>query len=159
MGTQKMKNLTYLCLVFVMLVSGVYGVKTTEIEAVRLRTDGSTTDLTASDVSVIKSFWQNALSTIQLTEDVQEIVLIRRQVEAQKSVQPLCSYAAAYIDAAAQYLPQALVQIDSVADSARRQLLEQNLMILTAMLESPKLASIALARIDREESGCALLGG
>jgi hypothetical protein len=151
MGTQTMKNLIYLSLFLVMLVSGVFGIKTDQIEAVRLRTDGSTAELTASDVSVINSFWQNALNTMQLTEDSQEIVLIRRQVEGQNSAQPLSSYATAFIDAAGKYLLQAFTQISAVDDLARRQLLEQNLMILTAKMETPKLASVALERIVQDD--------
>ncbi len=146
-----MKKLVLLGLVLTCVVSGAFAVKTSEIEAVRSRTDGSSSELNASDRGVIEAFWENALNTMQLTEEVQEIVDIRRQVEAHKSAQPLSSYASAYIEAAAKYLPLAFTHVAGVSDTARRQLIEQNLMILTAMLESPKLATIAIDRMGQDD--------
>lgn len=152
MDALKMKNHVFFGIILSFAISSVFAVKTTEIQMVRLQTDGRSSELSASEQGVIKSFWENALNTMQLTDDVQEVVEIRRQIEQQKSIQPLSAYAAAYISTADDYLKIAFDNVSRIEEDAKRQLLEQNLMILAANLESPKLASMAIERMDQKDS-------
>lgn len=147
MGAYKMKNVVLLTLVLLLFVPGFSAVITTDIEGVRLRTDGGTAELTSADREVVEGFWKTALSTMHVTEDVQEIVAIRRQIEGQRSSQPLCSYAGVFTEAALKYIPLAFQQSQKIQDEARRRLFNQNLMVLTASLQSPKVASIAIERL------------
>lgn len=146
-----MKKFVFLLPVLFLSVVVHSAVKTAAIEGVRLRADSSSSELSASDQGVVKSFWETALNSMQLTDDVKEIVEIRRQVEQQKSNQPLSSYAAAYNDAALEFLPTAFNNVSRMEDPAKQKLLTQNLMILAANLGSPQLAPIAIERIDQKD--------
>ena len=146
-----MKNLVLLLTVLFLASVAVSAVKTTDIEAVRLRVDGTSAALTTSDQSAIQSFWERALNTMLLTKDIQEIVEIRRQIEQQKSRQPLSSYAAAYNAAALEFLAIAFDNVNRIEDPAKQQLLKQNLMVLAANLQTPKVASIAIERINEKD--------
>ncbi len=146
-----MKNLVLLLPILFLASVAASAIKTTDIESVRLRVDGSSAELTSSDQSAIASFWERALNTMLLTKDTQEIVEIRRQIEQQKSSQPLSSYAAAYDAAALEFLKIAFDNVNRIEDPARRQLFQQNLMVLAANLQTPKLAPVAIERINEKD--------
>lgn len=146
-----MKNFVFLS-VFFLAAWAVSAVNTADIESVRGRLDGTSSEVSSTDEKVIRSFWENALNTMLLATESQEVVEIRRQVEQQKSKQPLCSYAAAYNAAAVEFLKVAFTNAGRIQEPARQQMIEQNLMILTANLQTPVVAPIAIERISDKDT-------
>ncbi len=148
----KMKHLLFGLILVFLIAPGLYAIDVTDIEEVRLRTENSLSELQSSDRSLISEFWDNALNIMLISEDVHEIVQIRRQLEEQKGSKPLFFYASTYISAAREHLQQAFENVQRIEDAEKRQLLEQNLMILTAQLKSPELTEFALKRLDAKDS-------
>ena len=91
-----MKNVVFSLLLGVFCVSVVYAVNSNEIESLRLRTQGASTELSSSDKEVIAKFWTEALNQMLLSKSSNEIVEIRRQLEAQKGDDFLSYYCSAY---------------------------------------------------------------
>ena len=90
-------------LVLFMIVP-LYAATVSDIEEIRLRTEGNRTELQASDRSAIEEFWEISLDTMQLSDTAQDIVDIRRRLEQQIGAEPLSFYSSAY-DAAAKRVP------------------------------------------------------
>ncbi|MDH4202948.1 MAG: hypothetical protein OEV87_08640 [Phycisphaerae bacterium] len=147
-----MKNLMFALVVGFFCISAAYSVNITEIESVRLRIQGASSELTSSDKSVIAKFWTEALNQMLLSKSSNEIVEIRRQLESQKGDDFLSYYATAYIAQAKTDIQEAFQNVDRLEDSQQRQMLEQNLMILTANLQSPQLAPLALQQLDDKDA-------
>ncbi|MHC5156999.1 MAG: hypothetical protein ACYSOZ_02715 [Planctomycetota bacterium] len=147
-----MKNLMCVLVVGFLCISVAYSVNITEIESVRLRTQGASSELTSSDKSVIAKFWTEALNQMLLSKSSNEIVEIRRQLESQKGDDFLSYYATAYIAQAKTDIQEAFQNIARLEDSQQRQMLEQNLMILAANLQSPQLAPLALQQLDHNDA-------
>lgn len=134
-------------LVLFMIVP-LYAATVSDIEEIRLRTEGNRTELQASDRSAIEEFWEISLDTMQLSDTAQDIVDIRRQLEQQMGAEPLSFYSSAYDAAAKRSLQTAFANVARIEDAAKRALLEENLMVLTAQLKTPALADIALGKIN-----------
>ena len=131
-----------------LIVPSLFAISASDVEEVRLRMEGSRSGLQPADRSLIEEFWENSLNRMLLSDDILEIVEIRKQLEDQKGSQPLSFFASAYVSVAKQDLQTAFENIGRMGDAPKQQLLDQNLMILTAELKSPALVSIALGRID-----------
>ena len=134
-------------LVLFMIVP-LYAATVSDIEEIRLRTEGNRTELQASDRSAIEEFWETSLDTMQLSDTAQDIVDIRRRLEQQIGAEPLSFYSSAYDAAAKRSLQTAFSNVARMEDAAKRALLEENLMVLTAQLKTPALADIALGKIN-----------
>ncbi|MHC4988782.1 MAG: hypothetical protein ACYTFX_09855 [Planctomycetota bacterium] len=147
-----MKNLMFALVVGFFCISAAYSVNITEIESDRLRIQGASSELTSSDKSVIAKFWTEALNQMLLSKSSNEIVEIRRQLESQKGDDFLSYYATAYIGQAKTDIQEAFQDVDRLEDSQQRQMLEQNLMILAANLQSPQLAPLALQQLDDKDA-------
>jgi len=145
-----MKNLPYFLGFVCMAVA--YSVTTTEIETLRLRVQDSSAELTAPEKGVISKFWSTALDQMLLTETSRECVEIRRQLAEQKGTEYLSHYAAAYVAEAKNAIETAFADVQRMEDSQQRQMIERNLMILTAELKSPGVSSLALQRLDAEDA-------
>ena len=139
----------YLPLLLISVIApSLFAISAFDVEEVRLRTESSRSELQSADRGLIEEFWENSLNRMLLSDDVLEIVEIRKQLEDQKGSQPLSFFASAYVSVAKQDLQTAFENIGRMEDAPKQQLLDQNLIILMAELKSPDLASIALARID-----------
>lgn len=144
-----MKQMSIIVILFLCLP--LYAVTTQDIEAIRLRTEDSSSEVQAADRDTIEEFWETSINTMLLSDTAQDIVAIQRRLEEQLGTKPLSFFASAYISAAKQSLQSAFVNVTRLDDPEKRQLLEQNLMILTAKLQSPALADIAIARLGDED--------
>lgn len=147
-----MKNLMFVLVAGIFCVSAAYSVNTAEIESVRLRTQGVSSELSASDKDVIAKFWTEALNQMLLSKSSNEIVEIRRQLETQKGTDFLSFYATAYIAQAQTDIQEAFENVTRLEDARQRHMLEQNLMILVSNLQSPQLASFALQHLDDKDA-------
>ena len=147
-----MKNLMFVLLGFFFCISVAYSVNVTEIESVRLRNQGTGSELTSTDKNVIAKFWSDALDQMLLSKSSGEIVEIRRQLEVQKGSESLSYYSTEYITRAKSEIQDAFQDVRRLENSQQRQMLENNLMILAANLQSPKLASLALQRLDDQDA-------
>lgn len=136
----------------VFCISAAYSVNTAEIESLRQRTQGASSELTSSDKSVVAKFWTDALNQMLLSKSSNEIVEIRRQLETQKGDNHLSYYATAYITQAKTEIQEAFQNVARLEDAEQRQMLEQNLMILVANLQSPQLAPLALQYLDDKDA-------
>ncbi len=139
--------LVCLSLLFIMAPC-LYAIDVTEISEVRLRNEASRSELDSTDLGLITKFWDKAINTMLLSDDSQEVVEIRRQIEEQKGSMPLSFYTSAYISGANESLKVAFQNAQRIDDPVKKQMLEQNLMILTAQLKDPELAELALSRLD-----------
>jgi hypothetical protein len=125
-----------------------YSATTTEIEALQSRVQDSSAELTASEKGVISKFWSTALDEMLLTDSSRECVEIRRQLAEQKGGEYLSHYATTYVAEAKSAIEAAFGDAQRIEELQQRQMIERNLMILTAELKSPGLASLALQRLD-----------
>jgi len=149
LGERIMKNLSYL-LGFV-CVAVAYSASTTEIETLRLRVQDSSVELTASEKGVISKFWSGTLDEMMLSDSSKDCVEIRRQLAEQKGGEFLSHYATAYIAEAKRSIEVAFGDAQRIEDTRQRQMIERNLMILTAELKSSDLVPLALQRLDAED--------
>jgi hypothetical protein len=147
-----MKNLMFVLVVGIFCISTVYSVNTTEIESVRLRTQGVSSELTSSDKDTIAKFWTEALNQMLLSKSSNEIVEIRRQLETQKGDNFLSYYTTAYMTQGKTEIQEAFQNVGRLEDSRQRQMLEQNLMILVANLQSPQLSPLAVQHLDDKDA-------
>lgn len=141
-----MKRISTFLVLF--MVVPLYAATVSDIEEIRLRTEGNRTELQASDRSAIEEFWETSLDTMQLSDTAQDIIDIRRRLEQQMGAEPLSFYSSAYDAAAKRSLQTAFTNVARMDDAAKRALLEENLMVLTAQLKTPALADIALGKIN-----------
>ena len=146
-----MKNLMFILFSGIFYVSIAYSVNTTEIESLRSRVQGASSELTASDKGVISKFWSDALDEMLLSKSSNEIVEIRRQLESQKGDEFLSYYATAYIAQAKDDIQAAFKDVQRLENPPQRQMVEHNLMILTAKLQSPQLAPLALQHLEDKD--------
>lgn len=144
-----MKNLSYLLYFVCMAVS--FSASTTQIESLRSRTQGSSADLTASDKAVISKFWSATLDEMLLSDSSRECVEIRKQLAEQKGSEYLSDYATTYVAEAKNDIETAFADAKRMQSDQQREMIERNLMILTAELKSPELAPLALQRLDAED--------
>ncbi|OQY06170.1 MAG: hypothetical protein B6I25_04435 [Planctomycetales bacterium 4572_13] len=145
-----MKNLPYFLGFVCMAVA--YSASTTEIETLRSHVQDSRTELTVSEQGVISKFWRASLDQMLLTDSSRECVEIRKQLAEEKGSEYLSHYAATYIAEAKNAIETAFVDAQRIEGIEQRQMLERNLMILTAELKSPGLSSLALQRLDAEDA-------
>lgn len=142
-----------LCCLIVGLNTPVFSaINKDDIERVRLRTENSSELLTTADKADIEKFWKSAITAIVLTEDSQEIVEIRRQIEEQRGTEPLSDYTQAYIKEAIANLQTAFRNIQGLQNPERKIIVERNLMILAANLKSSKVTDIALEKINSTDT-------
>ena len=144
-----MKKLS--CFLGFVCMAVAYSASTVEIEALRSRVQGSSAELTASEKGVISKFWSTTLDQMLLTESSKECVEVRKQLAEQKGSEYLSYYATAYIAEAKSAIGAAFEDAKRMENSQQRQVIKRNLMILTAEMESPSLASLALQRLDAED--------
>jgi len=135
-------------LLICLIVPCLFAISVSDVEDVRLRAESSRSELQAEDRGLIQEFWQKSLNQMLLSEKVEEIVEIRKQLEDQKGSEPLSFFASAYVSVANQDIQAAFENIARLEDTSKQQLFNQNLMILTAELKSPALASIAISHIN-----------
>lgn len=129
----------------------VWGVPTDEISSLRQRLSGSGMAVTDADRAVIERFWRIAQDAMLLSEDPAQLVSIRRQIQQEKGIEPLSFYATSYIQAGRNHLKSAYETVSRWEDSEKKVLMERNLMILTAQLESPLLAELGLERLGHSD--------
>ena len=151
LGELEMKKLFLVLFAGIFCAATAFAISTNEIEAVRRRTETSSSDLSAADKAVIAKFWDTASNTMPLAESANEVVQIRRQLEAQKGSEPLSFYATAYIAVAQEKLEAAFQTVETLSDPVRKELIKRNLMILTAQLKSAKLVPMALQQINDKD--------
>ncbi len=144
-----MKNLV--CFLGFVCVAVAYSASTTEIEALRLRVQDSSAELTASERGVISKFWFTALDEMLITDSSRECVEIRKQLTGQKGSEYLSHYATTYVAEAKTAVEAAFANAQRIEDVQHRLMTERNLMILMAELKSPTLASLALQRLDADD--------
>lgn len=135
-------------LLVLLMMTPLFAVRLEDIEEIRRRTEASGAELDSTDRSLIEEYWETALNTMLLAGSAEDIVIIRRHLEEQLGTQPLSFYTSAYIAAAKRHLETAFSNVTRIGDAQKQELLEQNLMVLTAQMKSPALADIALAKID-----------
>ena len=143
-----MKNTIFFLLVGFFCISAAYSVNVTDVESVRQRTQGVSVELSASDKSVIEKFWSDALNQMLLSKSSQEMVDVRKQLVEQKGGESLSYYSTTYVAQAQSDIQTAFGDVQRLEDSQQRQMIKHNLMILTAELQSPQLATLALPRLD-----------
>jgi hypothetical protein len=146
-----MKNVGWFLGAVFLCILQVYAVNTSDIESLRTRAGGGSTELSTSDTAVISQFWTKALDEMMLSANSEDMVKVRRELETQKGDKPLSFYATAYIAEALKDIKTSYQNAQRIANPAQKTLVERNLMILTANLKSPKLAPIALARVGDED--------
>ena len=149
LGERIMKKLSYF-LGFV-CIAVAYSASTTEIKTLRSRVQDLGVELTTSEKGVISKFWSTTLDQMMLLDASKECVETRRQLAEQKGSEPLSYYAAAYIAEAKSAIGVAFENAKRMEDPGHRQMIERNLMILTAELKSSDLAPLALQRLDGED--------
>ena len=142
-----MKKTALFLIAACLLGATAQAVPTDEISAVRKNLAGGGVTLTDSDRAVINRFWRIALDAMLLSEDPAQLVSIRRQVQEEKGTEPLSFYATGYVQAGRTHLQTAFETVAAWEPSEKRTLLERNLMILTAQLQSPLLAELGLERL------------
>jgi hypothetical protein len=121
-----------------------------DIETLRQRAQDSSVDLTASEKDEISEFWSTTLNQMFLSESSIECVEIRRQLATHKGSNPLSHYTVVYIAEAKSTIESALGDTQRMENTQQRQMIEQNLVILTAELQSSDLASLALQYLGDE---------
>lgn len=122
-------------------------VPTDRISALRDRLSATGAELTDSDRATIDDFWRTALDTMLLSDGSAQIVTIRRQIQQQKGSEPLSFFATGYVQVGRGHLETAFESVAQWEASSRKALMQRNLMILTAQLESPLLATFGLERL------------
>ena len=124
-----------------------WAVPADEIAALRQQAQSSGVALTESERGVIDKFWRVAMDAILLSEDPAQLVSIRRQIQQEKGPESLSLYATAYLQAGRANLKTAFETVAKWDASEKKTLLERNLIILTAQLESPLLVELGLERL------------
>lgn len=148
-GRPDMKRFSTFLVLF--MIVPLYAVTVSDIEEIRLRTESSRSELQPADRNLVEEFWETSLNTMLLSATAQDIVDIRRGLEAQMGTEPLSFYTSGYVAAAKRFLLTAFANVARMEDAAKQQLLEQNLMVLTAQLKNPALADIVLGRINDKD--------
>jgi hypothetical protein len=138
--------------VFLLTALGLMGaigwaVPTDEISSLRQRVLAQGTALTEPDRAVIDKFWRVALDALLLSEEPGQLVSIRRQIQQERGPELLSLYATAYVQMGRSHLQTAFETVSGWAASPKKTLVERNLIILSAQLESPLLAEIGLERL------------
>ena len=146
-----MKKTALFLIAACLLGATVQAIPTDEIAAVRQNLSGGGVTLTDSDRAVIDRFWRIALDAMLLSEDPARLVSIRRQVQEEKGTEPLSFYATGYIQAGRTHLQTAFETVAGWGTSNKKILLERNLVILTAQLQSPLLAELGLERLSHAD--------
>lgn len=138
--------------IFIVLIvaASVWAVTVSDVQDVKQRTEGGNLNLSPAERSVIEEFWESRLNTMLISDRPDDIIAIRKDLEVAMGDEPLSLYSSAYNEIAREYLAKALENVVRVEDTNKQEMLEQNLMVLTARLKSPALASIAIQRIDHE---------
>ena len=80
-----------------LIVVPLYAVTVSDIEEIRLRTEGSRSEVSSADSELIEEFWETSLNTMLLSDVSQDIVDSRRQFEEQMGSEPLSFYSSVYI--------------------------------------------------------------
>lgn len=131
--------------------AAVQAVPTDEIAALRQNLAGGGVTLTDADRAVIDRFWRIALDAMLLSDDPAQLVSIGRQVQQEKGTEPLSFYATGYVRAGRTHLQTAFETVAKWEASEKKTLVERNLMILTALLQSPLLAELGLERLSHAD--------
>lgn len=143
-----MKTFYFLFLVGIIFISSAYSIDTSNIEALRNEVKTAKRDLTASENDQISRFITRALDQMMISQTSDEVVEIRRQIEEQKGDDFLSYYTTAYISVAYTDIQAAFANARRLEDARQKIMIDRNLMILVAELKSPKLADLALSRLD-----------
>lgn len=146
-----MKHFLSLFLVGFVFIGSVLAIDTEQIELVRNRTQSSSSELSASDMSVISQFWTTSLDQMLLSAKSQDAVAIRIELSKQKGIEPLSTYRSAYVQEGLKNIQASLLNIERLGNVQQRIMIKRNLLILTANLESPKTREIALAHLADED--------
>lgn len=138
--------------VLFLVATGLLGVNSwavpaEEIAALRQQAQTSGVALTDADRAVIDKFWRVAMDAILLSEDPTQLVSIRRQIQQEKGPELLSFYATGYLQSGRTHLKTAFETVAKMEASEKKTLLERNLMILTAQLQSPLLVELGLERL------------
>lgn len=129
------------------LVLGVVPVE--GIQAVRQRTESSSTPLSDADKAQINRFLLSALNDIFLSKTSEEMAKTRHQILEQKGTKDLSLYATTYITLFREQLKTtAYNAIQRIEDPTRRLMVRRNLMILVSELRSLLLVEFGLERIQ-----------
>ncbi len=146
-----MKNTVFALIAVVFGSMWAVAVPTEEIAALRQRAQGNAAAISEADRATIEKFWQMAMDAMLLSEDPATVVAIRRQLQQEKG-DTAGAYAAEYIKAGLADLKTAFETVSKWDASERKSLLNRNLMVLAAQLQSTQLAALGLERLgDADE--------
>ena len=137
-----------LCFLVFSMSFSAWSVDTTQIEEVRSKLAQSTTQPDAAALQVIDNFWRKSIDQMMLTEDTDEMVTLRQDLEKFKGENYLSLYASAYLDAGRKHLGVAMDTVGKWEQNAKKVNVERNLMILITRLGSVELADLAMGKLS-----------
>lgn len=146
-----MKIALYFLLGVVFCISTAFSVDTTGIESLRLSAQDSGSELSDSELAQISRFWTAAMDQMLLAKSSLEMVEVRRQLETQKGKENLSYYSAAYVSQAIKSIQSGFENSTRLEEPKQRQLVQRNLMILAANLQSLKLVPLALEYLGSKD--------
>ncbi|HIJ67483.1 MAG TPA: hypothetical protein HPP51_04280 [Planctomycetes bacterium] len=127
-------------------------VSTREIDAVRQKALLNKEVLESADLAVIDAFWEEALTEMLYEVNLSNIVSVRSQIFARRGNPEPSQYSEAFIDSGKKHLTAAFDELQKWQSDERKVLVEQNLIILAAQLESSKLLELGMRLIGHENS-------
>jgi hypothetical protein len=134
-----------------LLLSDGRAVPTEEISSLRRQLSGSGSAVSDSNRDVINRFWRIAMDAMLLSEDSSQLVSIRRQIQEEKGTEPLSMYATAYIQSGRDHLRTAFETIAKWENTEKKTLMERNLIVLAAQLQSTLLSDLGLERLGHSD--------
>ncbi|MCE5184611.1 MAG: hypothetical protein LLF76_00605 [Planctomycetaceae bacterium] len=142
-----MKQFLFILAVLSLVLPVFSAVDTVDIAAVRQR---STASVSTADQAVITKFWRTSLDRMFLAPEPQEVVDTRLQLVEQKGGDNAV-FAETYLGEALKDIQVAYETVQKIESPSKRLLIEQNLTILVAELQSPKLLPLVLDRTASED--------
>lgn len=131
------------------IVPSALAVDTEMIDLLRQRTlNGGS--LTAEDVKIIDTFWNEAIEELLLSNDISEVVSIRTMLSARRGTNELSEYTSNYIMSARKYINSAFDEVKGWDPGPLKRNADRNLLILVAELPSAELANFALKKFENE---------
>ena len=125
---------------------------TREMDAVRQKALLNKEVLENADLAVIDAFWEEALTEMLYEVNLSNIVSVRSQIFARRGNPEPSQYSEAFIDSGKKHLTAAFDELQKWQSDERKALVEQNLIILAAQLESSKLLELGMRLIGHENS-------
>lgn len=137
-----------LCFLVFSMSFSAWSVDTTQIEEVRSKLAQSNTQPDAAALQVIDNFWRKSIDQMMLTEDTDEMVTLRQDLEKFKGENSLSFYASAYLKTGHTHLKVAIDTVGKWEQNAKKVNVERNLMILITRLGSVELADLVMGKLS-----------